>query len=1380
MAKLSLDLSSFRSAGIYTIESDQTIRTTTTSMNHRLLVGFNGKGPFNRPVYLQSENQVEQIFGAIDRKLEQKGCFFNRFARTLLRKGPLFAINLLNVDDSEYGKDQVNFAAMSLDAGAPNPIVEDPGMQYGQYDYLTSSETSLDCVVYGVDPGSVVPYIGKAPYAALYERSRFWVPDAEHLTAVAANKLGTGDITTFEHTNFLNFANVGTEEISYLIYKAEDVKGYDITAAEWYGGAENIPYGWIRPSDFMSEYFLKVICVKGNWSNYPALSVDPLWYSYFDYKGLSKSKLNAFLAAEGISVLGVWSGSIIPDFTDKQGVSQNLIQRINANTETTGLLAAFNNDAAQILAFDYNGENEEGVQAGQGCWFTDLDGDRQLDTTQGEVATKQFLIDLVGHNFQNGYKGAVDYAEKHEEVQSIENSILVSKANIKVSTGLKNCWLPDRDYVLATDGSHKVEGVVELTSDIDKSKVLLSYEISLLPDLTEDMKAMEKNLTFVVRIDSYSKYDAASKTYIPQEIDEALKEKLNIKLTDYTGENIIDYIKPLEQDDIELVDVPTVIDGLETTYTAIKCTWSDFMPESDSNVTFSIDLDFGEQAQKKEGEGEMLDVLYSSGKVSTLLGTVTPKSATFGNVPYGNYLVVNVSASGMVQASIYKLYAKTTTTKTGRARTSDVFVVEAQNFSAVNYDAESNTFSLRYPNSEDGVEYEIFFGTKANPEPWMHVRTMRDNTEKQYGVNFLSYNYDTKNPEDVVADISHAYYFNTKNYYVDVLGSPVHTAALSDLKELDLFYGNAPVSDDVFNVFMVTNKDAADKISVGDYINNISFNNADGEAQKYNTIPGVTRVTSKVFVQLDSTNHFTYNAKTYALDVDSVPGGVIVDSNFGTRGFYIVTTVEGVKVYPTYQNEIDSITYNGQKIYPIYDDVDNRVNTPNRNDSEHLITGWENSYGVDMFPIINNEEEIAALPEEQKTRTYVTATGESRTYELKVGDQLIPEDIWSIYGIRADMMEYVSGVKRQLPLSSGVISSSLRFIPLKGLKISARHKPGYDENGNISLEGGVEKIYKVLEDEGIQKGILNPEMVTFRYIVDSMAYGLGSDLGGKKYLSRLAETKGKSLAILNLPSMRQFATSQNPYFCDEYVAGVQVKPPFNTKYIPTGGNDKLYATSIFSLPGEDNGAKFTACFWPFLEYTTNGQKVTVPPAADVCNAFMSKFNGGDPWAIIANNNGVIDNPSVTGLEYLADQSDRDNLEPFGVNTIISRNGRFMIFANQTAYQKVKSDFNKLHIRENLNAIEIACDQVLEDYSFVYNTPANRSALVTNLTPIFEAARNSGALESYNIICDKTNNTDEIIEEGFMVADYEVVFTKGCEKIIQRVSVKRTGSGNQEG
>lgn len=53
MGKTSLDLNSFKAAGIYTVEIDNTARTADNTTNAlRMLVGFSNKGPFNRPVLL--------------------------------------------------------------------------------------------------------------------------------------------------------------------------------------------------------------------------------------------------------------------------------------------------------------------------------------------------------------------------------------------------------------------------------------------------------------------------------------------------------------------------------------------------------------------------------------------------------------------------------------------------------------------------------------------------------------------------------------------------------------------------------------------------------------------------------------------------------------------------------------------------------------------------------------------------------------------------------------------------------------------------------------------------------------------------------------------------------------------------------------------------------------------------------------------------------------------------------------------------------------------------------------------------------------------------------------------------------------------------------
>jgi len=175
---------------------------------------------------------------------------------------------------------------------------------------------------------------------------------------------------------------------------------------------------------------------------------------------------------------------------------------------------------------------------------------------------------------------------------------------------------------------------------------------------------------------------------------------------------------------------------------------------------------------------------------------------------------------------------------------------------------------------------------------------------------------------------------------------------------------------------------------------------------------------------------------------------------------------------------------------------------------------------------------------------------------------------------------------------------------MKGLKLTSKHRPGYDKDGNISIEGGIEKIYGMLNDTGIRRGLCNPAMVDYRYIVDSMSYGLEAGMGGKSELSKLAQDRGSTTAILNMPSAKQFAVSGNPYFCDSYTPGSQTRPSFDVKYIPEGGNTEMGSSRIFTLPNEDDGSKYAAAFWPNLIYSEGGRRYTMPPAADGCKVLV--------------------------------------------------------------------------------------------------------------------------------------------------------------------------------
>lgn len=353
---------------------------------------------------------------------------------------------------------------------------------------------------------------------------------------------------------------------------------------------------------------------------------------------------------------------------------------------------------------------------------------------------------------------------------------------------------------------------------------------------------------------------------------------------------------------------------------------------------------------------------------------------------------------------------------------------------------------------------------------------------------------------------------------------------------------------------------------------------------------------------------------------------------------------------------------------------------------------------------------------------------------------------------------------------------TLKLYSLAGLKLCNRHMPGYDKDGKVDPEAGVEKIYAMLEDPGIRRGLLNNDSIDFRYIVDTMAYGLGRNCGGKVHLARLAADKQHCTALINVPSMSQFASSDAPFFGADWMDKSDPRPLFEVKYIPMGGNqDMVYApdTESFTLPDFENGADHVGAFGPFLRYAEGNRTILVPPAADVCNTFMNKFTGGDPYKTVANTNGVIANSLITNVEYELDEEERGYLENMGINPIINRNGTIMIYGDRTAYQIVNSDLSFLHVRELLNTIEISCKNVLDDYVFTYNIPTTRAEIVTRVNPILSAMQDSGALVKYEIECDDFNNDKEVIDNKFCIVDIGVWISQNMEKIVVPITLNRS-------
>jgi hypothetical protein len=343
---------------------------------------------------------------------------------------------------------------------------------------------------------------------------------------------------------------------------------------------------------------------------------------------------------------------------------------------------------------------------------------------------------------------------------------------------------------------------------------------------------------------------------------------------------------------------------------------------------------------------------------------------------------------------------------------------------------------------------------------------------------------------------------------------------------------------------------------------------------------------------------------------------------------------------------------------------------------------------------------------------------------------------------------------------------SFDFTYLNGFTMNNSHRP----NGT---DARVSELLDVMYDTNIAATLATKDVISFRYIVDTFS---GQILPNSKYqLSKLAMMRQKALALINAPSMDQFRNSTDPRFTDAPTSA-NPYPPLKSQYISEGGNLSLNPSYTFSLPTEDQGAKFAAYFTPYLTVRENNKNINVPPAAYISNNFVRKFANGEPYNIIAGQKrGVISGNNLVGLEYDFTDEDRGWLEPVGLNPLIKKRGiGVVIFGNQTAYQTVNSAFNLIHVRDLLISLENDVEEILANYLFDFNEDSIRLEIKTLVDNYLDGVRAGGGIYAYQVIMDSSNNTPAIIDQNMGIIDVIIEPARGIQKFINRITVTRTG------
>lgn len=340
--------------------------------------------------------------------------------------------------------------------------------------------------------------------------------------------------------------------------------------------------------------------------------------------------------------------------------------------------------------------------------------------------------------------------------------------------------------------------------------------------------------------------------------------------------------------------------------------------------------------------------------------------------------------------------------------------------------------------------------------------------------------------------------------------------------------------------------------------------------------------------------------------------------------------------------------------------------------------------------------------------------------------------------------------------------SHYRFHTLSGYTLTPSMMP----DGTLDRQN---EILDVMYDTGIYNALIDREVITYRYIVDTFEGGI--EPASKVKLSRLAKAQQSSLAILNMPSVKQFRDSVNPLFKFDSTSN------FEARYIASGGNLDLNPSNIFSLPGIADGANYAAFYGPYMTIRENGTNKSIPPAAYVSNLYIDKYNLALPYSIVAGpRRGVVTGEGIVGVEYAFDRTDLDAIEPFGYNAILNKRGfGLVINANQTAQQTVKSALSQIHVRELLIYIQDGIEAILKNYRWEFNTAQNRLEIKTLADNFLTQILSDGGVYDFQNVMDSSNNTPEIIDSNIGILDTYVEPVRGMGILIHRTTILKTGA-----
>jgi phage tail sheath protein FI len=163
-----------------------------------------------------------------------------------------------------------------------------------------------------------------------------------------------------------------------------------------------------------------------------------------------------------------------------------------------------------------------------------------------------------------------------------------------------------------------------------------------------------------------------------------------------------------------------------------------------------------------------------------------------------------------------------------------------------------------------------------------------------------------------------------------------------------------------------------------------------------------------------------------------------------------------------------------------------------------------------------------------------------------------------------------------------------------------------------------------------------------------------------------------------------------------------------------------------------------------LQYDTYNDKYRwIPLNADLAGLCAQVDNLNDVWNSPGGyTRGKIKN--VVSLAFNPNKTSRDQLYKSGINPIVTFNSDGTVLYGDKTQLGKNSAFSQIGVRRLFCYLEKLISTAARYYLFEINNEFTQQNFVTMVTPTLEQIKGRGGINDYRVICDSTNNTDEVV------------------------------------